>query len=75
MAAILVLILANLLTQLACEEQHEFGANTPDIISDYIQKEVGQGNFLGPSSESAAPAIHINRFGVIPRNTSQANGA
>ena len=39
----------------------------PQVIEDYLSKEVLAGNILGPYSLSALPDIHINRFGVIPK--------
>ncbi len=40
----------------------------PEIIADYIQKELSLGRLLGPLTPSETPqATHINRFGVIPK--------
>ena len=39
----------------------------PEIIDEYVQKEICQGNFLGPFSEHTTPVVHINRFGAIPK--------
>ena len=37
----------------------------PIIIDDYIKKEVNSLNILSPFPSTLAPAVHINRFGVI----------
>jgi len=39
----------------------------PDIIDDYVQKEVQQGNFLGSFHHAHPPTVHLNQFGVIPK--------
>ena len=39
----------------------------PEIIDEYLEKEVQLGNILGPFSPATAPVAHINRFGVIPK--------
>lgn len=42
----------------------------PDIVSIYLAKEQSLGCMLGPFSKemsSHLPALHINRFGVIPK--------
>ena len=39
----------------------------PSVIQDYLEKEVEQGNILGPFTTSDAPRVHINRFGAIPK--------
>ena len=40
----------------------------PQVITEYIEKEVGLGRFLGPfSGQNAPPGIHLNKFGVIPK--------
>jgi len=39
----------------------------PEIIDEYVQIEIGQGNFLDPFSEHTGPKVHINHFGVIPK--------
>jgi len=39
----------------------------PVVITEYLDKEVSQGNILGPFSIATAPAVHINCFGVIPK--------
>ena len=36
------------------------------VIEEYLQKQIGQGNITGPFSPHLTPAIHINHFGVIP---------
>ena len=37
------------------------------VIEEYLQKQIEQGNIIGPFSPHLTPAIHINRFGVIPK--------
>lgn len=39
----------------------------PSVIEEYIQKEVASGNIFGPFTTQAAPKVHINRFGAIPK--------
>ena len=39
----------------------------PQVIDDYLAKEVSAGNIFGPFSPSLLPDVHINRFGVIPK--------
>lgn len=39
----------------------------PEVIEDYLRKETGVGNILGPFQMGTAPNVHINRFGVIPK--------
>ena len=38
-----------------------------DVIDEYLKQEVELGNILGPFPKVTAPAVHINRFGVIPK--------
>ena len=47
----------------------------PQIIDDYLLKESTAGHILGPFSPHAMPNIHINRFGIIPKNPRWKNGA
>ena len=42
----------------------------PEIIQDYISNELKMGRLLGPLSPVHHPAIHINRFGVVPKGHS-----
>lgn len=39
---------------------------SPNVIEEYVKKEVEKGNILGPFSPEVAPK-HINRFGVMPK--------
>jgi len=41
------------------------------VIDDYLQKEVSLGRLFGPYPPSSCPGVHINRFGVIPKNHRQ----
>ena len=38
------------------------------MINDYFQKEVSLGRLSSPYPPSSCPGVHINRFGVIPKN-------
>ena len=40
----------------------------PQIVSEYLRKEVCEGCVAGPFSKSLVPIIHINHFGVIPKS-------
>ena len=40
----------------------------PSVIDEYLQKEVSLGRLSGHYPPSSCPGIHINRFGVIPKN-------
>jgi len=42
-------------------------AINPQVVKEYIQNEVESGNIIGPFPKSLAPAVHINRIGVIPK--------
>ena len=40
----------------------------PEVIQDYLRKEVAKGRMLGPfPSETNFLPLHVNRFGVIPK--------
>lgn len=39
----------------------------PEVVSDYLDKELALGRMLGPFPLSHAPSCHISRFGVIPK--------
>ena len=39
----------------------------PEVIQEYITKQVELGNILGPFAIETAPKVHINRFGAIPK--------
>jgi len=43
----------------------------PSVIDDYFQKEVSLGRLSGPYPPSSCPGVHINWFGVIPKNHRQ----
>ena len=58
----------------SAKKNMQSAAQNPEVIEEYLQKEMEKGNILGPFSPSMMPAVHINRFGVIPKNTSRANG-
>ena len=40
----------------------------PDVVREYLKKEVREGRVAGPFDRSLAPSVHINRFGVIPKS-------
>ena len=40
----------------------------PTVIDDYLQHELLLGRISGPYLPSMCPDVHINRFGVIPKN-------
>ena len=40
----------------------------PTVIDDYLQHELSLGRISGPYLPSMCPDVHINRFGVIPKN-------
>ena len=42
-------------------------AINPQVVKEYIQKEVESGNIIGPFPKTLAPAVHINHIGVIPK--------
>ena len=39
----------------------------PEVIDDYLQRELWQEQIRGPFPPHLAPSVHINRFGVIPK--------
>ena len=41
--------------------------DNPNVVEEYLEKEVEKGNILGPFLPETAPRVHINRFGVIPK--------
>jgi len=43
----------------------------PKIVEDYLHIELSLGRISGPYSLSMCPDVHINRFGVIPKNYQQ----
>ena len=49
--------------------------NKPSVIDDYLSTELAKGGVASPFSSPPLPHLHISHFGVIPKNTSQANGA
>ena len=40
----------------------------PTVIDDYLHNELSLGRISGPYVLSVCPDVHINRFGVIPKN-------
>ena len=59
---------------------HSISKNCPSadahsqVITEYIREEAAAGRFLGPIVEDQARFVHISKFGVILKATSQANG-
>ena len=41
------------------------------VVDDYLHNELSLGRISGPYSASMCPDVHINRFGVIPKNHQQ----
>ena len=41
----------------------------PEIIDDYLQKELLQEQIRGPFPAHVAPSVHISHFGIIPKKT------
>ena len=41
----------------------------PQIVQEYLQKEVTEGRILGPFDPAKYPQIHTSHFGVIPKST------
>ena len=39
----------------------------PQVISQYLAKEVGLGRVAGPYRRSECPGLHVSRFGAIPK--------
>ena len=39
----------------------------PRVVEEYLQKELTQGNILGPFHASSMPSVQVNRFGCIPK--------
>ena len=40
----------------------------PEVIDEYLHKEVDEARVVGPFSSSNVPVAHISRFGVIPKS-------
>ena len=40
----------------------------PEVIDEYLRKEVAASRVVGPFSHTAVPGVHISRFGVIPKS-------
>ena len=51
----------------SAKKNMQSAAQNPEVIEEYLQKEMEKGNILGPFSPSMMPVVHINRFGVIPK--------
>ena len=43
----------------------------PTMVDDYLHHELSLGRISGPYSPTRCPDVHINRFGVIPKNHQQ----
>ena len=46
----------------------KLATENPRVIDHYLSREVEAGRVIGPLGHQAMPAVHINRFGVIPKN-------
>ena len=44
------------------------------VITQYLKSECRVGRVLGPLSIEEFPFVHINHFGVIPKNTPGSGG-
>lgn len=51
----------------SAKQNMQSALQNPDIMEEYLGKEVVLGNILGPFSRDLAPLVHINRFGAIPK--------
>ena len=40
----------------------------PEVIDDYLAKEIALNRVVGPFKRHELPPIHVSRFGVIPKN-------
>ena len=40
----------------------------PEIVDDYLSKELKRGSIAGPFNALPSPSLHINRFGLIPKS-------
>ena len=40
----------------------------PEIVDDYLLKELKRGSIAGPFKALPSPSLHINRFGLIPKS-------
>ena len=43
----------------------------PEVIDEYLQKELDQSNILGLFPLSYAPMVHVNRFRVVPKTSTR----
>ena len=46
----------------------------PQVIDEYLARELERGRVLGPLALEVSQAVHINRFGLYPRAISWGNG-
>jgi len=54
-----------------CYSQQKSATDHPNVVDDYLKKESPLGWISGPYPSSTCPRVHINRFGVIPKNHQQ----
>ena len=40
----------------------------PQVVQEYLKKEVIEGRVAGPFRKELVPHVHTNRFGVIPKS-------
>ena len=40
----------------------------PDVVDEYLAKEVRLGRVVGPLEPGSHPRVQINRFGLVPKN-------
>ena len=49
------------------KQNMQSAAQNPQVIEDYLSKQIECGNILGPFLAAVAPKVQINKFGVIPK--------
>ena len=58
-------------TSQSAEKNLKSAADHPAIVDDYLHTELSLGRISGPYPPLTCRAVHINRFGVIPKNHQQ----
>ena len=49
-------------------------AQNPEVVEQYLAKEVRLGRVVGPMSADALPGVQVSRFGVIPKSHHPGSG-
>ena len=52
---------------LSAKKNMQSASQNPQVIEEYIRKEVEKGNIAGPFTSDVAPKVHVNRIGAIPK--------